>query len=83
MSIFQILTPVSYWCLIVLWSFILIFYIRRLLSSRAKNSFLTILIVILLIDAFRTLFESTYFGAWYSAKEGFLPYSIYEYLLRK
>jgi PAS domain S-box-containing protein len=38
--------------------------------------------VILAVDAFRTLFESVYFGAWYTALVGFLPQSVYAFLVR-
>jgi putative nucleotidyltransferase with HDIG domain len=80
-NLFKILTPVSYWLLIVMWSFILVFYIRRLRTSRVRLELIGTLIVILSIDAFRTLFESIYFGAWYTSKMGLLPQPIYDYLV--
>jgi hypothetical protein len=39
------------------------------------------LLIILAIDAFRTLFESIYFGAWYTSLVGFIPRSIHDFLV--
>ena len=82
MNIFNLLTPISYWLLIVIWSIILVFYISRLLPERRKNKFFITLIMILSIDAFRTLFESIYFGAWYTSVVGLIPENIHEFLVR-
>ena len=40
------------------------------------------LIVILAIDAFRTLFESIYFGFWYTSLAGLIPSNISVFLMR-
>ncbi len=82
MTFFNLLTPVTYWVLIILWSFILLFYIKRLRDKSLKGQLISILLLILAIDAFRTLFESVYFGAWYTALAGFLPKSIHTFLIR-
>jgi len=82
MDIFRLLTPISYWFLIVVWSIILVFYISRLLPERRKNKLFITLIIILSIDAFRTLFESIYFGAWYTSVVGLIPENIHELLIR-
>ncbi len=82
MDIFRILTPVTYWLLIAMWTFILFFYIRRLRLKRVKSPLFITLIVILAIDAFRTLFESLYFGAWYTSLAGLLPMGIHDFLVR-
>ncbi len=37
---------------------------------------------ILAIDAFRTLFESVYFGAWYTSVVGFFPKYVHDFLVR-
>lgn len=37
MDIFRILTPVTYWLLIAMWTYILFFYIRRLRLKRVKS----------------------------------------------
>ncbi|MDM8517692.1 PAS domain S-box protein, partial [Desulfobacterales bacterium HSG16] len=82
MNIFTLLTPMTYWLLIGMWSFILLFYIKRLRSEVMKDQLLFVLLVILAIDAFRTLFESFYFGAWYTSLAGLLPKGIYTFLVR-
>jgi signal transduction histidine kinase len=82
MNIFSFLTPIIYWVLIILWSFILIFYIRSLRIGMKKRELISILLTILAIDAFRTLFESIYFGAWYTSLEGILPKAFYAFLIR-
>ena len=81
MSFFGLFTPVSYWLLIVLWSFILVFYIRRIVTRKLDSKLFVTLLTILAIDAFRTLFESIYFGAWYTSLSGFIPKSIHDFLV--
>jgi len=70
---FHIVTAATYWLLIAMWTFILVFYISRIQRPRLKNALFTTLIVVLAIDAFRTLFESIYFGVWYTALAELLP----------
>ncbi len=72
MSFFKLFTPISYWLLIVLWSIIFVFYLRRIISKKINNRLFVTLLIILAIDAFRTLFESIYFGAWYTSLAGIL-----------
>ncbi|MCH9003065.1 MAG: response regulator [Planctomycetes bacterium] len=80
MSTFHIFAVATYWLLIVLWTFILAFYLIRLRRQRLKNALFVTLIVVLAIDAFRTLFESLYFGIWYTALAGLLPERIQDFL---
>lgn len=80
MSTFHIFAVATYWLLIVLWTFILAFYLIRLRRQRLKNALFVTLIVVLAIDAFRTLFESLYFGIWYTALAGLLPARIQDFL---
>jgi len=82
MNAFQILTPVIYWLLVGLWVYILGFLLRRLRLSHFKRSLLNVLIVILAIDALRTLFESIYFGVSHTSRSGFLPIGVYDFLVR-
>jgi signal transduction histidine kinase len=82
MNIFKLLTPLSYWILIVLWVYILVFFLRRYFSLDTKSSLLLLLFIILAIDALRTLFESIYFGAWYTSLAGLLPIAIHDFLVR-
>ncbi len=80
-DIFRFVTPVTYWILIALWSFILYFYVKKMWGSKTQKLFLT-LIIILAIDAFRTLFESVYFGIWNTSLSGFIPKNIGIFLMR-
>jgi len=60
MDFIKLFSPVSYWLLILLWSWIFLFYLRRIRQRKLESRFITTLLVILAIDAFRTLFESLY-----------------------
>ena len=82
MNIFTLLTPITYWLLVVLWLFVIIFYFRRLFSKRIISPLTRLLLVVLAIDAFRTLFESCYFGAWYTSLAGLIPREIHNVLVR-
>jgi signal transduction histidine kinase len=82
MAFFKLFSPVSYWLLILLWSWIFVFYLRRIRHQKLESRFFTTLLVILAIDAFRTLFESIYFGAWYTSLVGLIPTSIHDFLIR-
>ncbi len=68
----KLLAAASYWLLILLWSGILFFYIRKMRSVASRSLFLT-LFLILGIDAFRALLESAYFGVWHTSAAGILP----------
>jgi len=57
MDFIKLFSPVSYWLLILLWSWIFLFYLRRIRQRKLESRFITTLLVILAIDAFRTLVE--------------------------
>ncbi len=82
MLFFKYFTPITYWLLFLMWSFIFLFYVNRLISKKANDKLILTLLTILSIDAFRTLFESAYFGAWYTSLVGFLPKTVHAYLVR-
>ncbi|MCK5077442.1 MAG: hypothetical protein KAR38_13755 [Calditrichia bacterium] len=82
MNFFRFFTPISYWVLIILWSFIFIFYLRRIFIKKLDGKLFATLLIILAIDAFRTLFESIYFGVWYTSLVGFIPIAIHNFLIR-
>ena len=77
---FKYITPITYWLLVILWSYIFIFYIRKIKSKDRRNKLFKLLLLILAIDAFRTLFESIYFGAWYTSLSGLIPIEVFTYL---
>jgi diguanylate cyclase (GGDEF)-like protein/PAS domain S-box-containing protein len=70
---FELITPLSYWILTALWLVILVLYIAKLRHSKAAEKTVTVLLVILAIDAFRTVFESAYFGLYFNSLFGLLP----------
>lgn len=83
MSPFAYLTPATYALLVILWSIVAVFYFRRTRRAwRQRNPLLHTLLLVLLLDASRTIFESAFFGVWYSAKLGFLPQSLYDFLVQ-
>jgi PAS domain S-box-containing protein len=79
-ALFTYATPVIYWLLILAWSYIFIFYLIKIKIIKSSNKLLRVLLLILAIDAFRSLFESIYFGAWYTSLSGIIPIEIFNYL---
>lgn len=75
MSFFKIATPVSYFVLVVLWSFIIFLYLRIRRQGETTTA-MKVLLGVLALDALRTVFESLYFGVFRSAQAGFLPTDI-------
>ncbi|MBF0587992.1 MAG: response regulator [Magnetococcales bacterium] len=82
MELFKWLTPITYWILIILWMVILGLYVVQERSDRLDGQAMRFLLAVLAIDAFRTLFESIYFGIWYTARVGLLPHSWFELLVQ-
>ena len=79
---FKYLTPIIYWLLVIIWLYIFIFYLKKLNRKEKDDKLLKLLLLILAIDAFRTLFESMYFGAWYTSLSGLIPIEIFNYLAK-
>lgn len=77
---FELITPASYWVLTILWLVILWLYLSKLRQSQAVGGTVATLLFILAIDAFRTVFESAYFGLYFNSLFGLLPKGIYEVL---
>lgn len=80
--IFKYFTPVIYWILVLIWGYIFFFYLKKINHLDKKDKLLKLLLIILTIDAFRTLFESVYFGAWYTSLSGLIPIEIYNNLAK-
>lgn len=79
-SFLAYLTAGIYWSLIMCWSAILVFYAREYRRLRKLNPLIATLIVVIFIDGARTLIESGYFGTWYTARTGLIPYHIFTLL---
>ncbi len=81
-SFMAYLTASTYWSLILCWSAILVFYAVEYRRLRKINPLVATLIVVIFIDGLRTLIESAYFGTWYTARTGLIPYSLFELLTK-
>ncbi|MEA3402950.1 MAG: HAMP domain-containing sensor histidine kinase [Armatimonadota bacterium] len=81
-SFLAYLTASTYWSLVLCWSAILVFYVVEYRRLRTLNPLVATLIIVIFIDGLRTLIESTYFGTWYTARTGLIPYSIFELLTK-
>ncbi|WP_439101443.1 putative bifunctional diguanylate cyclase/phosphodiesterase [Congregibacter sp.] len=79
-AIYNALTSALYWVLVVLWLVILSLYISHLLRARRADRAVKVLLVILALDALRSLIESTYFGFFFNSLYGFLPAAIHDQL---
>lgn len=77
---FNYATPVVYWFLTIFWAAVFIFYIIKIRALKEYGNLFKLLLVILTIDAFRSFFESVYFGAWYTSYSGLLPISVFNFL---
>ncbi|MCE5231629.1 HAMP domain-containing histidine kinase [bacterium] len=82
MNFFTLASPLAYWILVILWAYILFFYLRRLASKKQRIPVFVIPLLILSIDALRTLIESVYFGAWYTSEAGLIPRSVHDLLVQ-
>jgi signal transduction histidine kinase len=74
------LTAAIYWALVLCWLAIIAFYLRQYLRFKQIYPLLTTLLIVLFIDGTRTLIESVYFGARYTARTGLLPADLYTVL---
>jgi len=72
-AFFALVPPVAYWVIVVLWTIILVVLVRKLRAAPRRHPAVVLLVVVLALDAFRTLLESVYFGAYWSAIYGVFP----------
>ncbi len=80
MEQFTYITPFIYLLLIISWAYILFFYVKKIYVNSVHDKLLKTLLFILAIDALRTLFESSYFGLWYTSLAGIIPIEYYNFL---
>jgi len=69
----RFVVPATYGVGVVLWAVVLGVLLARLRRPPDVNRLFFVLVVVLSIDAFRTLFENAYFGAYWNAVYGVLP----------
>jgi signal transduction histidine kinase len=73
-------TAVVYWSLVICWLCIVFFYARQYRRFKHIYPLATTLLIVLCIDGTRTLIESLYFGARYTARTGLIPAQLYPIL---
>lgn len=81
-SVWNVIAAGTYWILVLLWTFIFVFCVHRLRAKRISNGMVAVLLIVLAIDALRTIVESVHFGLWYTSHVGYLPISIADFLAR-
>lgn len=69
-----------YWCLILCWLIILVFYWHEHRRLTAISPMVGTMLVVVFLDGARTLLECVYFGAWYTARTGLLPRFLWDTL---
>lgn len=69
----RFVVPATYGIGVVLWAVVLGVLLARLRRPPDVNRLFFVLVVVLAIDAFRTLIENAYFGAYWNAVYGILP----------
>ncbi|TAJ87750.1 MAG: PAS domain S-box protein [Reyranella sp.] len=69
----RFVVPATYGIGVLLWAVVLGVLLARLRRPPDVNRLFFVLVVVLSIDAFRTLFENAYFGAYWNAVYGVLP----------
>ncbi len=81
MDFLSIITPAIYWFLAAIWTYILFFLVRKYFLIK-KNALILILIIVLSIDAFRTIVESVYFSFLSTSLSGIISTEIHNFLMR-
>ena len=67
-----------YFLLAVVWSYILYFGLRYARVYKVQDRLLYFVLLVLVVDAVRTIVESSYFGISYTSRFGYLPAGIHE-----
>lgn len=84
MDTFDIVSPILYWIFTTLWLVIVGIYLVKLRQLQAIDGAVggtvAVLIMVLTIDAFRTIIESVYFGLYFNSLYGLVPKAINELL---
>jgi signal transduction histidine kinase len=81
-DVFRYITPITYFLIVAIWLYIIVFYFRKIRQRKKEDKLFNLLLLILAIDAFRTIFEGIYFGIRHSSLAGFLPKNIFDVLSR-
>jgi signal transduction histidine kinase len=79
---FRYITLITYGLIVSIWLYIFIFYLKKIIHYQRKDKLLNLLLIILIIDAFRTIFEGLYFGLRHASQEEFISIKIYNILTK-
>ncbi|MBN1317272.1 MAG: response regulator [Anaerolineales bacterium] len=77
-----ILVSVNYWLLIHIWVLIIFIWLYRIRTTSGERRLLLVFLAILVVEAFRTIFENLYFGAWHLSLAELIPVPIQAFLVR-
>jgi|GEM_PF-2232858 len=77
---YELVIPFIYWLLVLIWLYISLVYFLKTNRSKSTTKAIRILLLILAIDAFRTVLESVYFGTYFTSFYGLIDSSFYEFL---
>jgi PAS domain S-box-containing protein len=79
-AIFKVVAPGTYWVIVAIWAVILVIFVRKVRRSLPFDDAFRVLLIVLALDAFRTLFENLYFGIYFNAYYGFISESFQKLL---
>jgi diguanylate cyclase (GGDEF)-like protein/PAS domain S-box-containing protein len=73
MQFFELITPASFVILTILCLIITVLCLKKIMQFKIVGGVVIVLLTIILIDALKTLFESVYFGLYFSSLYGVIP----------
>ena len=79
---FKYITLITYGLIVATWLYILLFFVQKIHRKQNQDKLLNLLLLILIIDAFRTVIEGVYFGLRHASQEGFIPISFFDTLTK-
>ncbi len=77
---FRYITPITYGLIVAIWVYVFVFYLQKIKYYKTQDKLLNLLLFILLVDAFRTIFEGVYFGLRHASQDGFISINIFNTL---
>ena len=79
---FKFITLITYGLIVVIWLYIFLFFLQKIYGKQNQDKLLNLLLFILIIDAFRTVFEGVYFGLRHASQEGFISIDVFNTLIK-
>lgn len=81
-EVFRYITPITYALIVAIWLYVFLFYLKKVNLNQKQDKLLNLLLFILIIDAFRTIFEGAYFGLRSASQEGFISSDVFDILTK-